>query len=134
MRHRLGGIDMSEVKKAHKLVMDSKMGIVFGEQVMQELRHEVYEVLKRHVDDLVAYNWTLNDTYKEDGRQVLIEYPMEEFWGGTLEDKIANVLTCKHFGFYDCMFTEEKDRAEVEGLCRKVAIGEIAENEMDVMK
>ena len=126
---------MSEVKKAYKLTMESKIGVVFGEQVMQELRHEVYEVLKRHADDLVMYNWTLNDTYKEDGKQVSIEYPREEgFWGDTLEDKIANVLTCKHFAFYGCMFTEEEDRDKVGELCRKVAIGEIAESEMDVMK
>jgi len=126
---------MSEVKKAYKITMDSKVGVVFGEQVMQEIRHEVYEILKRHADDLVMHNWTLNDTFREDGRQVSIEYPREEwFWGDTLDDKIANVLTCKHFAFYDCMFTEEKDRDKVGELCRKVAIGEIAESEMDVMK
>lgn len=135
MRHRLGGIDVSEVKKAYKLTMDSKIGVVFGEQVMQELRHEVYEVLKRHTDDLVMYDWTLNRTYKEDGKQVSIEFPREEwFRGDTLDDKIANILTCKYFSFYGCLFTEEEDREKVEELCRKVAIGEIAESEMDVMK
>jgi hypothetical protein len=126
---------MSEVKKAYKLTMDSKIGVVFGEQVMQELRHEVYEVLKRHADDLVMYDWTLNDTYMEDGRQVSIGFPRDEsFWCDTLDDKVSSVLTCKHFAFYGCMFTDEKDRDEVRELCRKVAIGEIAESEMDVMK
>ena len=126
---------MSEISKAYKLTMDSKIGVVFGEQVMQELRHEVYEVLKRHADDLVMYDWVLNSTYKEDGKQVSIEFPREEcFWGDTLDDKIASVLTCKHFAFYDCLFTEEKDRERVEELCRKVAIGEVKESEMDVMK
>ena len=126
---------MSDISKAYKLTMDSKIGVVFGEQVMQELRHEVYEVLKRHADDLVMYDWTLNGTYKEDGKQVSIEFPREEgFWGDTLDDKIASVLTCKHFAFYGCMFTGEKDRDKVEELCKKVAIGEIAESEMDVMK
>lgn len=126
---------MSKVKKAYKLTMDSKIGVVFGEQVMQELRHEVYEVLKRHADDLVMYDWTLNSTYMEDGKQVSIEFPREEgFWGDTLDDQIASVLTCKSFAFYGCMFTKEKDREKVEELCRKVAIGEIAESEMDVMK
>lgn len=126
---------MSEIKKAYKISMDSKIGVVFGEQVMQEIRHEVYEVLKRHADDLIMHDWTLNDTFREDGRQVSIEFPREEcFWGDTLDDKIANVLTCKHFAFHGCMFTEEKDRDKVGELCRKVAIGEIAESEMDVMK
>ncbi len=126
---------MSEIKKAYKISMESKMGVVFGEQVMQEIRHEVYEVLKRHADDLFIHDWTLNKTYKEDGRQVSIEFPREEgFWGDTLDDKIARVLTCKYFAFYDCMFTDEWDRDKVEELCRKVAIGEIAESEMDVMK
>lgn len=126
---------MSKVKKAYKISMDAKIGVVFGKQVMQEIRHEVYEVLKRHADDLVMYDWTLNKTYKEDGRQVSIEFPREErFWGNTLDDKIASVLTCEYFGLYDCLFTEEKDRDKVGELCRKVAIGEIAESEMDVMK
>ena len=126
---------MSEVKKAYKISMDSKVGVVFGEQVMQEIRHEVYEVLKRHADDLVMYDWTLNSTYKEDGRQVSIEFPTEEgFWCDTLDDRVASVLTCKYFEFHGCMFTNEKDRDKVGELCSKVAIGEIKESEMDVMR
>ena len=126
---------MSDVKKAYKISMDAKVGVVFGKQVMQEIRHEVYEVLKRHADDLIMHDWALNSTYKEDGRQVSIEFPREErFWGDTMDDKVARVLTCKYFAFYDCLFTEEKDRDKVEELCRKVAIGEIKESEMDVMR
>ena len=118
---------MGEAYRAYEINMDCACGFAFGEQVMQEIRHEVYEVLKRHVDELKRYSWTLNKTYAEDGRQVSIAYESDDGWSG-FHDKdalVRRVLTCNSIDVRSNIFTDRTDRESVEELCRMVATGEL---------
>ncbi len=115
---------MEEVIQAYTISAGGCVGVLFGEQVMQEIRHEIYEVLKRHANELVDYNWTLNGTYVEDGKQVIIQYPYD-FGDGGVNAMLPKILVSKSINIHDGFFTTERDRDKVAALCKAVAIGEI---------
>ena len=115
---------MADVMNAYSISANGCVGLLFGEQVMQEIRHEVYEVLRRHESELVDYNWTLNQTYKEDGEQVIIRYPYESKFHDTGEE-LSKVLTSNSIVIQSGLFTTEGDRDKVAEICKAVAIGEI---------
>ena len=115
---------MQEVTHAYAISADGCTTVLFGEQIMQEIRHQIYEVLKKHADELVEYNWTLNQTYKEDGKQVIIKYPYSFGFGG-VDELLSKILTSDQIGVYKGLFTTEQDRDKVAEICKAVAIGEI---------
>ena len=112
------------VTHAYTISAGGSATVVFGEQVMQEIRHEIYEVLKRHADELIEYDWTLNKTYEEDGEQVVIRYPYSFGLGG-VDEMLPKILTSDRIIIHEGLFTTEQDRDKVAEFCKAVAIGEI---------
>lgn len=121
---------MSEVKNAYKVDFNGTCGFVFGEKVMNELLAACFKVLVRNEDNLIAYEWTLNESYEEDGEQVIIDYEPVNPYGWNADRRLDGIIGSNSFEVRKCLFTDERDREEVERLCGMVARGEIYVSEV----
>ena len=125
--------ELPEVVHAYSIGIDGLVGFTFGESVMQELRTVVHAVLFNRREDIVAHNWTLNSSYKEDGEQVIAHYRQPPSpWARGVAERLDELSDCMRFEVYGCNFVDSEDRELVEKLCGMVARGEIeAKGEME---
>lgn len=118
---------MSEVLRMCNVGIDGKVGFMLPDNVWNEVRAAVLRVLSKHDCELVMCDWTLNNTWREDGNQVIIHYPKEhrEWSNWNLADRIEAVAHAKSLGMRFVLFTDETDREKVAELCGMVARGEL---------
>lgn len=120
---------MEQVRKVYVVNANSTVGVVISDELKRKIEAEVIALLIENQDECIAYDWTLNDTYKEDGKQVIIKYP-SDFWKNERE-RIKNLVGFNSLNINKCLFTDCENQDEVKELCQKVAIGEIVPMERD---
>lgn len=120
---------MGQVRKAYAVSSNSTVGVVISDELKQKIEAEVIALLIENQDECIAYDWTLNDTYVEDGKQVIIKYP-SDFLENERE-RIKNLIGFNSLNVSECLFTDCENRDEVKELCQKVALGEIVPMERD---
>ena len=120
---------MEQVRKAYFVNANGTVGVVISDELKRKIEAEVIALLIENQDECIAYDWTLNDTYKEDGKQVIIKYP-SDFWKDERE-RIENLVGFNSLNINKCLFTDCENKDEVKELCQKVALGEIVPMERD---
>lgn len=118
---------MEKVYNAYVVGFDGRVGVVISDRLKKEIEAEIVALLIEHQDECIAYDWTLNSSYEEDGEQVIIKYPSDFF--KTTRERIKEMIGFNRIDIHNCLFTECDDRDEVEKLCQKVALGEIVPDE-----
>ena len=118
---------MAEVTRRWTINIDGAIGVSFDDEVYRELLEAVVGVLRRHEDEVMAYDWTLNGEWRDDGRQVVMSFPCEHEWSSWDKDaRIDGLADAKSAIIIQRrLHTDETDRKRVAELCHKVAIGEI---------
>lgn len=116
-----------EVLSAWSVSFDGLVGFVFGESVMREVRAAVYRVLAAHEDELVSYDWTLNESWREDGGQKIVYYDKTFYdWDTrTADRKLAEFSGCNTFDMRSCRYARTANRELAKKACGMLARGEI---------
>lgn len=114
---------MEKVYNSYEISSGCSVGVIITKELKEKIEAEIVALLLENRDQCIAYDWTLNSTYKEDGEQVIIAYP-SDFWK-TARDRIKAIIGATSITLRQSLFTECEEREEVEELCRKVARGEI---------
>lgn len=120
---------MEQVRKAYAINANNSVGVVISDELKRKIEAEVIALLLENQDECIAYNWTLNDTYQEDGEQVIIKYP-SDFWKSARE-RIKDFVGFDGLTIHKCLFTDCEDEDEVGKLCQMVALREIVPMERD---
>lgn len=103
--------------------------MVISDELKQKIEAEVIALLIENQDECIAYDWTLNETYLEDGKQVIIKYPSDFFENE--RERIKDLIGFNSLNITKCLFTDCENRDEVKELCQNVALGEIVPMERD---
>lgn len=118
---------MSDVTRMCNVSIDGKVGFMLPDNVWSEVRGAILRVLAKHEGELVMCDWTLNDTWRKDGGQVIMHFPANElYWSHwNIADRIEAVAGARSIEMRVELFTDEADREKVAELCGMVARGEI---------
>lgn len=114
---------MEKVYNAYEIYSGVSVGVIITKELKEKIEAEIVALLLENQDQCIAYDWTLNSSYEEDGKQVIIDYP-SDFWM-TARDRIKKIIGATSINLRQSLFTECEEREEVEELCRKVALGEV---------
>ena len=112
---------MEKVTKTWMLSTDCKCGVTIPNDLMEEIKTFIAEKVKSD-SRCIPYTFTLNHSWKEDGKQIAIHFP-DNF---RVRDMVPSIMSAEStVRFNRGLFTAEVDYDTVEQMCKSVAVGEM---------
>lgn len=111
----------NKVYNAYSICTDNRVGLIITKDLKRLIDAEIYALLCENQDQCIAYDWALNHTYEEDGKQIIINYP-SDIWR-TVRERIKDFYNNESYmHITPCLFTECDIPDKVEDLCQQVAL------------
>lgn len=121
-----------EVRKAFEVSDGAHIGVMIPDDMVDLIRDYIVGLLKDNASRLTAIDWTLNSTWKEDGKQEVCHFPVQRdanyFNRSTLKE-LSNDKS--NICIRTVNYTDETDRDMVRELCGMVARGEMEVQDAD---
>lgn len=112
---------MEKVTKTWMLSTDNMCGVTIPHDLMEEIKTFIAEKVKSD-SRCIPYNWTLNHSWNEDGKQVIIHFPDND----RVRDVATSIMSAEsNVQFSRGLFTAEVDYDTVAQMCKSVAVGEM---------
>lgn len=114
------------MRKAFEVSDGKYVGLIIPDDLVDLIRDYITGIINDNISRVIAVDWTLNSTWKEDGEPVTCYFPCQDMLPEQKSETIKTLSNEKgDITFRLVNYVDVEDRAMVCELCGMVARGEI---------